>query len=375
MNTKDAMDSLDAPQIDEEIIRSIRFRDTKVILGLASWCGWEMLDIKQFMFIAHDGTKLRLPTNTNLNMKVFRSKVRSIFRHRDPDAYGNPPLGVIVGHVIDQFKVDASHAHMLHQLADEAQSRSQPESVLPAIESGGSVESEPAPVETETVRERYITKHEPWSAHRSLRKGAVETYPSQAVTERTWSDGVTDYACQWEGCPYTHEIPQSVARHFAGHRRGQGKAEQMEADGIDPDWTPRRRAKIQRLRGEIDNALTAAFASGIDWSTTDQAEWIATWIIDHRIDPVSEGGEASEARELTTEEVLDKIAALVDRGRGKILREQIDSLNSAVEGYMAEVDDARNMAAAAMARAERAEGNLHALRDLINETDKEETGE
>ena len=364
-------DFLEAPELDEEVLRSIRFRDTKVLLGLASWCGWDMLDIKQFMFIAQDGTKLRVPTNTNLNMKVFRSKVRSIFRHRDPTAFGGPPLGVIVANVIEAFKVDASHAHMLNQLADEMQSRSQPASIPPAIESGGSVESESAPVEIETVRERYITKHEPWSAHRSMRKGATETYPSKAVTERTWSDGIVDYACQWEGCPYTHEVPQSVARHFAGHRRGQGKAEQLEADGIDPEWTPRKRAKIQRLRAEIDGALTAAFAAGIDFTDT---EWLATWIIEHRTDPVSEGGETVDPRDLTPEELLDKIAALVDRGRGKILREQIESLNSAVEGYMSEVDEARNLATAMAARAERAESNLHVLRDLINETDPKEEG-
>ena len=364
------IEGYDTPVIDEDLIRSIRFRDVKVLLGLASWCGWEMLDIKQFLFIAQDGTKLRIPTNTNLNMKVFRSKVRSLFRHRDPEAYGGPPLGVIVGSIIDNYKVEASHANMLRQLADEVKPLSQPESV-PPVEGGGS-KSEPAPVEIETVIPRHIVKHEPWSAHRSMRKGASETYPSLAVTERTWSDGVTDYACQWEGCPYTHEVPQSVARHFAAHRRGRGKADQMETDGIDPNWKPNRRAKIQRLRSEIDGALLAAFAADIDWSTTDQGEWIATWIIDHRVDTTSEGGDVSDSRELTTEEVLDKIAALVDRGRGKILREQIESLNSAVEGYMSEVDDARNMAAAMTARAERAEGNLHALRDLINEADKEE---
>ena len=189
------------------------------------------------------------------------------------------------------------------------------------------------------------------------------------MLERTWSDNTTDYACRWDDCSYTNENPRSTARHYAAHRRGEGKQSQPLPDGVDPTWTPQKRSRIARLRGEVDGALRAALAQNIDWSVVDQAEWIATWIIEHRVEPLGDGEGGGSERELTAEELLDRIAALASRGRTPLLRQQIDSLNAAVEGYMSEVDTVRAEAALATARAERAENNLHTLRDLLNETD------
>ena len=340
--------------ISTEILKDIQFRDVKIIVGLAMWCGWTTHKGKLFHLRAHDGTSMEIPTNTNLNIRVFRSRIRTILRHRENI---NTPPAVMVGSIIDTYKVDKSHAQILWALAKEVKPVKQPAAPF-------------APTTAEKYPVRKIVKQEPWSAHnRTSKKGGTQTYPSKAVMERTWSDNTTDYACRWEDCSYTNENPQSTARHFAAHRRGEGKAPQAITDGVDPTWTPQKRARIAKLRGEVDGALRAALSQGIDFSVVDQAEWIATWIIEHRVEPLGDGEGGGSERELTAEELLDRIAALASRGRTPLLRQQIDSLNAAVEGYMSEVDDARALAALATARAERAEGNLHTLRDLLNETD------
>jgi hypothetical protein len=151
-----------------------------------------------------------------------------------------------------------------------------------------------------------------------------------------------------------------VANHFASkHRRGQGTAPQPEADGLDNDWTPTQATRIRRLKRELDGAL----AAGIDLTDT---EAIAAWIITHRIEglPGTEGGDGDTsvpAEPLTAEQILDKIAALADRGRAHILREQLNSLNGLLDASeAAREEEAR--------RRQKAEGNLTALRELINET-------
>ena len=193
-------------------------------------------------------------------------------------------------------------------------------------------------------------------------------YPSKAVMERTWSNDTTDFACQWPGCDFTDESPHTVAKHNGAHKRGKGKQAQAEVDGFDPAHVsnPRKLTRIRALTREIYGAFAAAFtANGLALDP----EWLAAWIIDHRIEALP--GDTPVSEELSEDQILDKIAALVDRGRGKVLREQIDNLQHQVEGYMEEQDTLRQdlteqLDGLGKARAEHAEGNLKALRDLIN---------
>ena len=361
-------------EIDADLIKDLRLKDAKALLWVGFHCGWRITRGPGGFVILTGPNSIRIevPNNDTLSMSGFRSRVRKILRHRTT----NIPVVAMMQQVIDKTKVDAAHAQMLMQLASEVQavgtvpaeeSQSQPESVSPA-DSGGS-ESKPAPVVTGKHRKRRITKEEPWSAHKgSTTDGVSTTYPSDAVMERQWNDGTKDYACRWEGCPFTHESPQSTARHNASHKRGEGKQPQPEVDGVDPDHTPAKRARIRRLRVEVDGALQAAFEQGIDFEVVDQAEWIATWIIEHRITPVNPTG-TEEPTPMTAEEALDKIAAIVDRGRNTILREQIETLNAQVEGFIEHVEEVESAHTAAEARAKRAEDNLHAYRDLINDID------
>lgn len=375
-NLKAWLDENELTEIDDEVVKNIRFKDAKIILYIGHYCGWHLSRGPGGFIIltSADGQRMEVPNNDGLNAKVLRARVRKILRHRST----NIPVTAMMGKVISDLKVEPSHAHVLQRLAaevqpvgnisptteDEASVQPQPESVPPP-ETAES-EPEPAPVGTGR-RKRRITKQEPWSAHKGATKdGLSTTYPSQAVMERQWSDGTKDFACRWQGCHFTHETPHSVASHFGGHRRGQGTAPQPPVDGIDPDHAPAKRARIRRLRSEIDGALVAAVAQGIDFTVVDQAEWIATWIIDHRVEPLH-SGTAERPEEMTAEEALDRIAAIADRGRAVVLREQIDSLNGQVEGFMERFEEIEAAHHAAEARAKRAEDNLEVVRDLLNE--------
>jgi len=353
-----------------EVFLSLRYVDGKTLALLALASGWTPTHVGGgvggMLFIADDGTRFSVPiVESDQSVKSLRSNVRKVLRHRKPN--GPPPL-VIVERVIDYLKMDASRATTLRILASEAGAPTVAGSpVEPVPDDGGS--SEPAPVVTPPGRhrKRRITREEPWSAHRNQ---SGVTYPSDAVMERTWNDGTTDFACRWEGCDFTDDNARTVAAHNGAHKRGQGKSPQPEVDGFDPNHVPgtSRTRRIFKLRREVDGALTAALAQGIDFSVVDQAEWIATWIIDHRVEPVKGSGDEADEVELTPEQILDRIAALADRGRGKILREQVDSTQALAEDYLEQLTEAQAQRDAALAKASRVEGNLSALRDMFNET-------
>lgn len=333
-------------------INSLRFMDARVMAAMAIGCGWTVDFDKGVRFVAEDGTKITLPLHSGLNAKVFRSNINTIVRHRTPKAPLRNLVEALIAH--PKVKIDPSRIQVLRAAVEAGLANPPP--VEPSPSNGGSTETTPVV----THRKVRIVREEPWSAHRNA-KG--ETYPSESVMERHWSNDTVDYACRWPGCDYTDESPHTVAKHNGGHKRGQGRVPQAQIDGLDPEHVsnPRRATRIRNLAREIDGAMTAAIAAGI----MIDPQWLAQWIIDHRVDSLPTPGETPE--ELTTEQILDKIAALVDRGRGKVLREQVDTLQTQVEGFMGRLQETLDLAATNENRAIRAEGNLQALRDMLND--------
>ena len=374
--------------IDKDLIDHVRSRDAMVLFFWGIMNGWTPIssDRRGVHLCADDGTKMHLPDNSNLNIKVFRSRIRTIVRHRDVEMTSTgAPMMTRADHLIDGLKLEHSHARIIRDSLQEVlpsvkketlvtegvkdvavEARAErvvkrtsvkqpsPAPVPPVLSGPG--KSEPEPVATAS---RRILKEEPWEAHGKNRPGiGTETYPSDAVMERTWSDGVHDFACRWPDCHYVSDVPRSTASHYGSHTRriGAGRQPQPEADGVDPDWTPKQINRVNRLKREIDGALIAALASNIKANDPEFSEFLAKWIIDHRIEDLRSGtGSVSEDEgPWTAEQILDKIAALADRGRAHVLREQLDTLNQ-------QLDQAES-------RADRAEGNLHALRDMLQDT-------
>jgi hypothetical protein len=334
----------------EEVMSQLRFVDLRVLIAFAAGCGWRYDVNNGLQLTAPDGTHMSLPLHSGLNAKVFRSRLNTIIRHRTPKAPLRSMVESLIAH--PKVKLDPDRVAVLREAVEKAPAIKVQEPTAP---------EEPTKAQVKVTRRKLrIVREEPWSAHRNA-KG--ETYPSEAVMERHWSNDTVDYACRWEGCEYTDDSPHSVASHNASHKRGMGTQPQPAVDGLDPEWAanPRRTTRIRNLAREIDGALKAAMAAGV----TPDPEWLAQWIIDHRIESLPSDSPISEP--LTPEQILDKIAALVDRGRGQVLREQVDTLQSQVEGFMSEVAAAQALADAQALRAQRAEGNLQALGEMLSE--------
>jgi hypothetical protein len=344
-----ALQNIEDLPIPERLIDDVVGRNGRAVVIFAIGMGFTGIAGKEHSLMAPDGTRVGLPMHGDLNFKVFRSKINTIVTHAEPVVSPFSLVEIIALHL----KLDPDHLRVLRVAIDKFQKRVS-SVVHPPLPSAGE-EGEDVPVVIPPLT-RDLIKEEPWTAHGRSRPNqqGTETYPSDAVMERLWSDDTTDYACRWPDCDYVRTNPRSVAAHFTSHVRGQGKAPQPEGDGVDTEWTPKQITRIRRLKRELDGALTAALAAGIDFQNT---QWVAEWIINHRIEDLAERGDTGESDDgpLTAEQILDKIAALADRGRAHSLREQIVILNDLLDQ-------------SEKARA-RVEGNLHALRDMINEAD------
>lgn len=338
-------------EIQDDVMESILNRDVRSIALIAIGLGWRVGKAKGVNLTAEDGTSVQLPTNAGLNFKVFRSRIRTVIRHGVIRT--RLPFTEWVEQCIRLTKLEHSHAQLIRDAVTTISSEQHWATV-----GGGTLEdaklTEEADGSVVVEAPNHITREEPWSAHGRVRSGGSETYPSDAVMERHWSDNTIDYACRWPDCDYVSSIPRSTAAHYGSHLRGSGKSPAPEADGFDSAWVPRQTARITRLRRELDGALVAALAAGLDLRTPEFSHFLAQWIIDHRIE--SAGGDPDGGEDegpLSTEQILDKISALADRGRSKVLREQLDTMNALLD----ESEAARR----------KAEGNLHALRDMLNE--------
>ena len=335
--------------LDPAELREMRLKEARALSLLAFLNGWSYQKVKNVPVVilsAGDGSEasFRISMNDSINFKTFRAHVNTISRHRgyrgtDPDmkTFVSLPPVVMLDIIVSTVKLDPDHLNIIRKAFEE-----QPkEEEVPQVSITSDLPPGPvgrvAPILKEApkivtlVPERHLLKEEPWIAHsKSRASGGTETYPSDAVMERQWSDTTTDFACRFPDCDYVEAKPHSVARHYAAkHSRGKGRTPQPEIDGVDMEWTPSQGARIKRLKRELDGALTAALAEKHDIHDT---EWIAEWIITHRIEGVGGGdGGGAEEGPLTAEQIIDKIAALVVRGRSPILREQIETLNAMLD--------------------------------------------
>src|SRR6476469_6074656 len=160
-------------------IANVRFIDTKILMGLAAGLGWHWQVHKAFHFTSQDGMSIDIPSNSALNAKVFRNKVNTLVRHRAPDANVFTVVESIIA--FDRWKVDPDRARVLR----EAVAAAPPVEPAPTPTPGGNLESESVPAKATARRKVRIIREEPWAAHR---RPSGETYPSDAVMERTWSN-------------------------------------------------------------------------------------------------------------------------------------------------------------------------------------------
>ena len=210
--------------------------------------------------------------------------------------------------------------------------------------------------------------------------GAQGTYESHTSYKREWADGYVDYECAKPGCDFlkgpdgTDKDPANrVAAHFAAaHTRmeGKGQVKPGPITGVDPTWTvtPRIESRIKSLTREIQAAIDAA-PKDANGEADVPAEWLAEYIINHRAVRESAAADAAAAMEagedLDDATIIDKIAALLDHGRGSVLRAEVDDLNSKFDTIQVVVDQLTADRDAAIKRADDAESNLKATSDML----------
>ena len=251
--------------LSSEILRNIQFRDIKVIAALSLWCGWNVHKSKLFHLVAKTARRWRsrrTPTSTSRCSapRSARSFATVTSVSQRPCCDGRGDHRHLQGGQVAR--------HTSSEVGRRSQAGLQREGIAAPF-APTTAEKYPVPnlprLRALSVdrTEHRIVKVEPWSAHsRTARRVVTETYPSKAVMERTWSDGSRTTPASGRVARTPTRVPQSTARHFAAHRRGAGKEPQAPSDGVDPTWTPQKRARVASLRTEIDGALDAAHVSG-----------------------------------------------------------------------------------------------------------------
>jgi hypothetical protein len=183
----------------------------------------------------------------------------------------------------------------------------------------------------------------PWMARKASRSDGGITYESGAVLERTSSTGVVDYLCAAR-CGFASDKPRSVAAHYGKAHTAKGEqAAEPGATGIDPAYTEPLTHRAYRPSQRLIQTL-AEHLRGLDiGALTDEelAEEFLTWAHDRPDLPEPEPREPLDAE------------AILERVRRLVWSPQISECHRALDE--------------ATQRAERAESNLSAMRDLLDE--------
>ena len=343
--------------------------------------------------------ELRIPSKQrSFRESVIRTWTRKVFRYGDPikvallrdlldDLYG-AATDEKRTEILSKFPARGPGIELLLGQRD----------VLPTlVRHIGSPEPEPEPEpvvmsEPEAEDRSIIDQAEeptlltttPWIAKRAMTAEGGRVYESHAVLERKWSDGAADYLCAFPDCGYAHPEPRSVARHYGGaHGKERPASAAQQDEYLDPGkrWVPteRQAGRIARLAKELKQAKEVLADSPTEFD-------IAAWIIQQR----DLASSPPEERVLTSEQVIERIRRLVDGGayadlmaRIAVLEEEVANATRTAEETNIEarvavieeeittraqelVEVARAHQHEAEARAERAEGDLEALRDLLN---------
>lgn len=188
----------------------------------------------------------------------------------------------------------------------------------------------------------------PWMARKQPGKRGGVLYASEAVLERVWPTGETDYACAFEGCEYTGDNPRGVAAHYGKAHTLKGESEPAGQDGaqvIDPTYTEPTTTRDYRPTERLVTTLGDLLESLRGMDIQEMAVAILTWMhdrpdIDH---------EPRTLIPLTDRQVLDRIRLLVGQP------DQTDT----IERLTRERDEAT-------ARLLKVETDIAALRDILD---------
>lgn len=148
----------------------------------------------------------------------------------------------------------------------------------------------------------------PWLARKQPGKNGGTRYESEAVLERVWPEGNTDYACAYEGCGYTSVNPRGVAAHYGKAHTLKGESEPAGNGPLHPDpaYTEPTHSRDYRPTQRLVEALSAAM-NEMYGTTEEIAAAVLAWFherpdIEHTERPLVP---------LSDRQTLDRIRVLV----------------------------------------------------------------
>jgi hypothetical protein len=328
------------------------------------------------------GKTINVPV-TSINAKRWQGMVNQITTHSDPNAIKN----VVVGHFDLMKEPDIAEIvvflapELLDFLAEEMgmdkpsevakAAREEfdtvpntapmpPTTVAAAMEEAEQVAQQKrsraalAAVEPEPVPEapaRKIVSERPWLARSGGTAGGQgKVYESQGVMVITYDDGTEAYKCRF--CDFTHPTnPRSVKMHAANKKshdpthQGIPPKVLLTTDHYEPTEEKRPgRTAIAHLRNDIVLALDS-IEGWRDMDSPELADLAAHIIVEARPE------RNVNTTEMTPEQVLARITMLVDGGRIADLHHQVEQMTAAL--------------ADATTRANKAEGDIDALREML----------
>lgn len=182
-------------------------------------------------------------------------------------------------------------------------------------------------------------------------------YESPYVDVVTLADGTETYECRQQH-DYRSTNPRGVANHSAkAHGIIKTDRTPITTPQYEPSGFHREQSAVARLSHEITHALDT-IEGWRDMESQELAQTVARVMVERRPDRAT-------IEPLTDQQILARIAGLLDRGQLAEVHQQMEQLAERLR-------ESEELAATAERRATRAESNLSALRDLLNETREEE---
>lgn len=162
----------------------------------------------------------------------------------------------------------------------------------------------------------------PWLAHRAANKQGGTMYESEAVIQRDWPEGITDYACAYEGCGYNSVRPRSVASHYGQKHTAAGETEAAGASKVVPvtDYTEPLTSRDYVPSDRLVKALAAYLTENEvgAYGMESLARAALVWAHER---PDLPDAEASPREPLSAEQIVERVRMLVGAPLAAVLEE------------------------------------------------------
>lgn len=331
-------------QFDKSLIPGHHKKDVRRLIEVAVMLGWKMhvSRTNQVTLVSYDERKkYHLSKRSTIS---YNRMFRDVAKYADPekckDALFLRSLGL----------PDAMIPMLLPNEADATVREPEPE---------------PEPEQPQKTPPRTLVSRAPMIA----KEGGGRGYESETTNELRWSDGTMTYRCRYKGCTYESGERLGPSRHYAGAHRNAPvsdpktfKAEVPEAATYSP-----RASRVAALAAR----LREAWESGEDPDFEALAREALTWVHEQS----SNGTDlAAEAEEMTPEETLARIRALLDDGAQGRARKQVDELAERVVSLEAALAEQSALADEARKQAQKARDDLHAFVELAQGLETRDAG-